>query len=192
MKFCRFWNLSKSRDVMDFFYEAGYPYESQGYTDRRDYISWLGEELIEENGKYHFELAVESAWSPHLDMFFKYAIDKYKGEVKIKYFSEEGDCEVLESNDFGSQFFTTRYKVNYAHNDNSGTEYFDNIEELVAFIDEELGVKFTPELLANNLKVIERGLDIGLKRDDEDNYLVITQVDLTNHYAEGYYMGVPF
>lgn len=192
MKFCHFWNLNDSRYVMDFFYEAGYAYEDQINTDRRDYISWLSDSIAEGDGKFYFELSVESAWSPHLDIFFKYMKDKYNCQVKIKYFSEECGCEIFESNDFEGKFFTTRYKVNYAHNNNSDTEYFDTREELAEFIEQEIGVKIAPHLLINNLKVMEKGLDIGLKKNNPNDYIIMMEVEMTNHYEEIYSTEVPF
>lgn len=105
-------------------------------VDRRDYFIGVDTELEESGEDYYFKLETESAWSPNMDVFYKFLDKNYDNEIKMVYRSEEPGCGIFITSDVDELFFTERYYLDYGYQGNCQIEYFYEHIELMKYLKE--------------------------------------------------------
>lgn len=121
--------------VYDLFLLHGYTEkELCGVIDKRDDIIGCDGVISSMEGYYYFGIETQSAWMPHMEIFYKLITERYAGKVRIIYCSEEAGFGVYVTNDVDGIFFKDRFRLSYGDGSTFETEYFASFSELLDFI----------------------------------------------------------
>ena len=82
-------------------------------------------------------IETETAWAEMEEV--RHYIEEIYPELDIFYYSEEGGCEIYQTNDCGKQFFSFRFILDDFEGD--GPQYYDNTESLLEDASEIFGKK---------------------------------------------------
>ena len=95
----------------------------------RGSISYIDEEMDNDENRASFTLSTETAWSDCRKLFYLLSI---KFDVEILFYTEELGCDIHETNDEEGRYFDTRYLLYYLGYE---TVYYSSFDELA----EEIG-----------------------------------------------------
>jgi hypothetical protein len=114
--------------------------------------------------------STESAWSPCTEVF-DLIMQKFPS-IQLYYFSEEPGCELYETNDAEGRFFPYRYVVEICTVDeDSMTEYFEDLESALEWIEKQTGQK------AENAQDVE-SLNDSLADINENSYCYLHEIEI--------------
>lgn len=124
-------NLLKNKNAGVYELLAAHNYTEKELEDvyRRDYISYCERkiEFDKIHKQYYFDFYTESAWGPNLEMLFKLVKDKYMGEIKLIYISEEPGNEIYQTNDEFNAVWADKYYLEYSLKNDVGGEGLGSI-----------------------------------------------------------------
>lgn len=177
---------TSSLSVYDFLSAHGYTEKQLENVDRRDYINDFDPDISKstEQDKFYFDMTTESAWGPNLTMFFVLAKQKYDGQIKLCYISEEQGNEIFQTNDLNGSIWADKYYIDYRLDDEEvmGSAYFSYKEELVDFVRENFNVECFVgddlQSIANRIKHKYHVLNVS------DYYCCIYEFEYDNNYYE--------
>ena len=135
-----------------------------GLADKRDCFTYCDTKLTLNKDTYSFKVDVETAWEPHMAVFYKILREKYDNRIHLVYMAEECGSQLYINSDKDGKYFSERYMVDCCHNGEFLKEYFNNYPEAVAWIKDEYGVDINEY---DSMKVVElkveeaSGLDNG-------------------------------
>ena len=84
--------------------------------DKRDSFTHCDTKLAQENDTYSFGVDVETAWEPHMAMFYKIIREKYNDAIQLVYMAEECGSDLYVNSDKEGIYFRERYMVDCCHN----------------------------------------------------------------------------
>ena len=102
--------------------------------DKRDSFTHCDTRLEQNKDTYSFKVEVETAWEPHMAMFYKIIREKYNNAIQIVYMAEECGSELYVNSDKEGVYFPQRYMVDCCHNGEYQKEYFDTYPEAINWI----------------------------------------------------------
>ena len=105
-----------------------------GMTDRRDAITHCDTKLSADGDVFSFGVDTETAWSPHMEVFYRLIGEKYGGAIRMVYRSEECGCGIYINTDAEGRYFPERYVVDCCHVGEYHKEYFDSYEDAMEWI----------------------------------------------------------
>lgn len=105
--------------------------------DRRDALTHCDTKLELEGDTYSFKVETETAWSPHMDVFYKILREKYGDLIHMVYQSVETGCGIYINTDTEGKYLPERYMIDCYHDGDYHTEYFESYEEAIEWINEE-------------------------------------------------------
>lgn len=108
--------------------------------DKRDSFTHCDTKLAQENDTYSFRVDVETAWEPHMAMFYKIIREKYSGVIQLVYMAEECGSDLYVNSDKEGIYFRERYMVDCCHNGEYLKEYFESYPEAIDWIRSEYGI----------------------------------------------------
>jgi hypothetical protein len=92
--------------------------------------------------------------------------------IQLYYFSEEPGCELYETNDAEGRFFPYRYVVEiYTIDEDSMTEYFEDLESALEWIEKQTGQK------VENAQDVE-SLNDALADINENAYCYLHEIEI--------------
>ena len=108
--------------------------------DKRDSFTHCDTKLAQENDTYSFGVDVETAWEPHMAMFYKIIREKYNDAIQLVYMAEECGSDLYVNSDKEGIYFRERYMVDCCHNGEYLKEYFESYPEAIDWIRSEYGI----------------------------------------------------
>ena len=108
--------------------------------DKRDSFTHCDTKLAQENDTYSFRVDVETAWEPHMAMFYKIIREKYDDAIQLVYMAEECGSDLYVNSDKEGIYFRERYMVDCCHNGEYFKEYFESYPEAIDWIRSEYGI----------------------------------------------------
>ena len=108
--------------------------------DKRDSFTHCDTKLALENDTYSFRVDVETAWEPHMAMFYKIIREKYNDAIQMVYMAEECGSDLYVNSDKEGIYFRERYMVDCCHNGEYLKEYFESYPEAIDWIRSEYGI----------------------------------------------------
>ena len=108
--------------------------------DKRDSFTHCDTKLAQENDTYSFRVDVETAWEPHMAMFYKIIREKYSDVIQLVYMAEECGSDLYVNSDKEGIYFRERYMVDCCHNGEFLKEYFESYPEAIDWIRSEYGI----------------------------------------------------
>ena len=108
--------------------------------DKRDSFTSCDTKLELDKDTYSFRVDVETAWEPHMVMFYKIIREKYDNAIQLVYMAEECGSEIYINSDKDGVYFTERYMVDCCHNGEYLKEYFDSYPEAIDWIRSEYSI----------------------------------------------------
>ena len=108
--------------------------------DKRDSFTHCDTKLAKENDTYSFRVDVETAWEPHMAMFYKIIREKYSDAIQLVYMAEECGSDLYVNSDKEGIYFRERYMVDCCHNGEYLKEYFESYPEAIDWIRSEYGI----------------------------------------------------
>ena len=108
--------------------------------DKRDSFTHCDTKLAQENDTYSFRVDVETAWEPHMAMFYKIIREKYNDAIQLVYMAEECGSDLYVNSDKEGIYFRERYMVDCCHNGEYLKEYFESYPEAIDWIRSEYGI----------------------------------------------------
>ena len=108
--------------------------------DKRDSFTHCDTKLAQENDTYSFRVDVETAWEPHMAMFYKIIREKYSDAIQLVYMAEECGSDLYVNSDKEGIYFRERYMVDCCHNGEYLKEYFESYSEAIDWIRSEYGI----------------------------------------------------
>lgn len=132
------------KDVIVYFktndeYELGF---INGVDDRQEIVA-IGD-ILENDGDIYFRMDTEDAWFTKIYIWEWILKLKQFEHVKVCYTSEEEGEDVFINSDRTGRFFPEKYLVDYpeAPDGNDYYEYFNNVEDTIAFVNKITGKNF--------------------------------------------------
>jgi hypothetical protein len=128
-----------------------------GLADKRDGFTHCDTKLTQDKDTYSFRVDTETAWEPHMAVFYKILREKYNDEIKLVYMAEECGNQLYVNSDEDGRYFTEHYMVDCCHNGEFLKEYFDTYQEAVSWIRDEycIDINRYDSMKAVELKVEE-------------------------------------
>ena len=108
--------------------------------DRRDSFTHCDAKLEQNKDTYSFKVDVETAWEPHMAMFYKIIREKYNDAIQMVYMAEECGSDLYVNSDKEGIYFRERYMVDCCHNGEYLKEYFESYPEAIDWIRSEYGI----------------------------------------------------
>ena len=108
--------------------------------DKRDSFTHCDTKLAQENDTYSFRVDVETAWEPHMAMFYKIIREKYSDVIQLVYMAEECGSDLYVNSDKEGIYFRERYMVDCCHNGEYLKEYFESYPKAIDWIRSEYGI----------------------------------------------------
>ena len=108
--------------------------------DKRDSFTHCDTKLAQENDTYSFRVDVETAWEPHMAMFYKIIREKYNDAIQLVYMAEECGSDLYVNSDKEGIYFRERYMVDCCHNGEYLKEYFESYPKAIDWIRSEYGI----------------------------------------------------
>lgn len=175
---------SKNAGVYELLAAHNYTEKELESVYRRDYISYCEREIDFDtiHKQYYFDFYTESAWAPNLEMLFKLVKDKYMGQIKLIYISEEPGNEIYQTNDEFNAVWADKYYMEYSLKNDVGGEYFTDKKEIVRYVKRNFDVEVrTDETLEDiQRKVLQKH---HIKRQG-DHYFYIHEFEFDNNQYE--------
>ena len=134
--------------------------------DKRDSFTHCDTKLEQNKDTYSFKVEVETAWEPHMAMFYKIIREKYNNAIQLVYMAEECGSELYVNSDKEGVYFPERYVVDCCHNGEYLNEYFDTYQEAISWIKTEYGDIDINEY--NSLKEVEMVVEASSDFDTGD------------------------
>ena len=134
--------------------------------DKRDSFTHCDTKLEQNKDTYSFKVEVETAWEPHMAMFYKIIREKYNNAIQLVYMAEECGSELYVNSDKEGVYFPERYVVDCCHNGEYLNEYFDTYQEAISWIKTEYGDIDINEY--NSLKEVEMVVEASSDFDSGD------------------------
>lgn len=101
----------------------------------RGSISYMDEEMDDDENLVSFTLSTETAWSDCRKLFYLLSI---KFDIEILFYTEELGCDIHETNDEEGRYFDTRYLLDDSEDEMS---YYSSFGELAKEIEDMTGEK---------------------------------------------------
>ena len=108
-----------------------------GMIDRRDAFVRCDTKLSADGDVFSFGVDTETAWAPHMEVFYRLIGEKYDNAIRMVYQSEECGCGIYINTDKEGKYFPERYMVDCRHFGEFHKEYFDSLEKAVEWIQGE-------------------------------------------------------
>ncbi|MBQ8092257.1 MAG: hypothetical protein IJ242_01595 [Clostridia bacterium] len=105
--------------------------------DKRDSFTNCDSRLEQNEGTYSFRVDVETAWEPHMAMFYKIIREKYSDAIRFVYMAEECGAEIYVNTDKEGMYFPEHYMIDCCHNGEYLKEYFDTYQEAIGWVKSE-------------------------------------------------------
>ena len=134
--------------------------------DKRDSFTHCDTKLEQNKDTYSFKVEVETAWEPHMAMFYKIIREKYSNSIQLVYMAEECGSELYVNSDKEGVYFPERYVVDCCHDGEYRKEYFDTYQEAISWIKTEYGDIDINEY--NSLKEVEMVVEAASDFDTGD------------------------
>lgn len=128
-----------------------------GIADKRDCFTYCDTRLTQDNDTYSFKVDTETAWEPHMAVFYKVIRERYDNAIRLVYMAEECGSQLYINSDQESRYFTEHYMVDCCHNGEFIKEYFNSYREAVDWIRDKycIGVNVHDSMKVVELKVEE-------------------------------------
>ena len=108
-----------------------------GMIDRRDTLTYCDSKLATQGDTYSFKAETETAWVPHMELFYKILRDNYGNLIRMVYQSIETGCGIYINTDKDGKYLPERYMIDCFHDGDYHTEYFETYEEAIDWINKE-------------------------------------------------------
>ena len=108
--------------------------------DKRDSFTHCDSRLEQDKDTFSFRVDVETAWEPHMAMFYKIIREKYNDAIQLVYMAEECGSDLYVNSDKEGIYFRERYMVDCCHNGEYFKEYFESYPEAIDWIRSEYGI----------------------------------------------------
>ena len=105
--------------------------------DKRDSFTHCDTKLEQDKDTYSFRVDVETAWEPHMGMFYKIIREKYNDAIQLVYMAEECGSDLYVNSDKEGIYFSERYMIDCCHDGEYLKEYFDTYQEAINWIKSE-------------------------------------------------------
>ena len=96
----------------------------------RDYFTYCDKEIFKDERGYYFQFCTNSAWISNIEIFAALIKEKYNGGIEILFQSEEPDNGIYITNDYESEFFSERYKLNLSFAGKYIDKYYSSLFDL--------------------------------------------------------------
>ncbi len=108
-----------------------------GMIDRRDAFTHCDTKLSVDGDVFSFGVDTETAWAPHMEVFYRLISEKYGDAISMVYQSEECGCGIYINTDKEGKYFPEHYVVDCCHVGEFHKEYFNTYEEAIGWIQGE-------------------------------------------------------
>lgn len=149
--------------------------------DKRDSFTHCDTRLEQNKDTYSFRVDVETAWEPHMAMFYKIIREKYNDAIQIVYMAEESGSEVFVNSDKEGLYFPERYMIDCCHNGEYYKEYFNTYPEAISWIKENYGDINVTEY--DSLAFVQHTVENSSPSDDGD-FFYIHRFETDYNYGE--------
>lgn len=136
-----------------------------GFADRRDCFTFCDTKLTQDKDTYSFKVDTETAWEPHMAVFYKILREKYDDAIHLVYMAEECGNQLYINTDEDGKYFPEHYMVDCRHNGEYLKEYFDSYKKAVEWIRDEYSVAINEY---DPMKVVELKVEGVSGLDDGD------------------------
>ena len=136
-----------------------------GLADKRDSFTYCDTKLKLDKDTYSFRVDVETAWAPHMAVFYKILREKYDNVIQLVYMAEECGSRLFINSDKDGRYFPERYIVDCCHNREFFKEYFNSYKEAVEWIKAEYCIDINEY---DSMKFIEEKVEEVSLFDDGD------------------------
>lgn len=134
--------------------------------DKRDSFTHCDTRLEQNKDTFSFSVDVETAWEPHMTMFYKIIREKYNGAIQLVYMAEECGSDIYVNSDREGIYFPEHYMIDCCHNGEYLKEYFDTYQEAIDWIRSEyVGIDINEY---TSLKDVELKVETVSTFDDGD------------------------
>ncbi len=134
--------------------------------DKRDSFTYCDTKLEQDKDTFSFRVDVETAWEPHMAMFYRIIREKYNNAIQLVYMAEECGSELYVNSDKEVIYLPERYMVDCCHNGEYNKEYFKTYPEAISWIKAEYGDIGVNEY--DSLKQVELKVEAASGFDDGD------------------------
>lgn len=118
-------------------------------SDRSDWIRGPIDDVNEPQDPRAFRFYFESAWSPMIDGLRRILSERYK-TLRCEVVAEECGEAIYINTDTDGKFFRDKYCL---YSDQTGSEYFEDDEELVKFVKDEFDLDITPSEIDDDFDI---------------------------------------
>ena len=136
-----------------------------GLADKRDCFTYCDTRLTQDNGAYSFKVDTETAWEPHMAVFYKIIREKYDNAIHLVYMAEECGSQLYINSDETGRYFSEHYVIDCCHNSEYLKEFFNSYREAVAWIRDEYGVGINEH---DSMKTVELKVEAVSDLDNGD------------------------
>ena len=136
-----------------------------GLADKRDCFTYCDTKLNLDKDTYSFRIDTETAWEPHVTVFYKVIREKYENAIQLVYMAEECGSQIYINSDQEGRYFTEHYMVDCCHRGEFIKEYFNSYHEAVDWIRDEYCVGVNEH---DSMKVIELKVEESSDYDNGD------------------------
>ncbi len=136
-----------------------------GLADKRDCFTHCDTKLTQDKDTYSFKVDTETAWEPHMSVFYKILREKYDDAIHLVYLAEECGSQIYINSDQQGKYFTEHYMIDCCHHGEFFKEYFNSYHEAVDWIRDEYCVGVNEH---DSLKVVELKVEAVSDYDNGD------------------------
>lgn len=136
-----------------------------GIADKRDCFTYCDTKLTQDNDTYSFKVDTETAWEPHMAVFYKVIREKYDDAIHLVYMAEECGSQTYINSDQEGRYFTEHYLVDCCHNGEFIKEYFNSYREAIDWIRDEYGIGINEH---DSMQVVELKVEEASDWDNGD------------------------
>jgi len=154
--------------------------------DKRDSFTHCDTKLEQNKDTFSFRVDVETAWEPHMAMFYKIIREKYNNAIQLVYMAEECGDDIYINSDKEGIYFRDRYVIDCCHNGEFLKEYFETYPEAISWIKAEYGEIDINEY--TSLKDVEMKVEAASPFVNDDDFFNLRRFE--SEYSYGAERGV--